>query len=174
MDFPHIEVLEFEGKEYQRIDINSIDFAAMTPVYKVADGGSEEDQTNFSDYNYKESTDPHVIFVARVPFNFTITNHEGKYLFMEAGGYIAFDPALSSEEHKHLWVIPSVHGRQADMLERNYTRADDGNDKRIMEVYRNVIMADRSPISGIQFTMKDLAKAHERVGRDLGNLEKYI
>jgi hypothetical protein len=149
-----------------------------------------EDDSNYGDYDrifqgaaFQNVAIYHYIgkpvFVARVPFNFAIRAPWGRDQFIRAGGFMVYNPNTSHQGHHDIYGTQGAHHRKAGQFEKTYSKIGEDTDPMekidtIEEVYKNVIKADRSPISGIQFNMSDLARAYERIGRELTHdMDKY-
>ncbi len=113
-----------------------------------------------SEYSYQGRE----IYVARVPFHFVLVAPWGRKQFIRAGGFVVYNPSLSSEKHKEIYGTAGSWNRHPGQLEHTYTRADDGNREKIADAYKWVLRCDRSPIAGIQFSRGTMERAHERLG----------
>lgn len=139
-----------------------------------------EDNSDFTDFNfvseaYRYEYIGKPVSVARVPFNFVIHAPWGSDQYIKAGGYVIFNPNTTKEEIRDIYGAEGAHNREGGQLEKTYKIAEDTRKGVINDTFKMVIKADKSPIAGIQFNMPDLARAYDRVGKELtANLERYI
>lgn len=143
-------------------DMKVISDWAFKKLYRLKKDSdySDYDSIRGSEYEYAGKS----IYAARVPFNFFIHAPWGCDQFIKKGGYIIYNTNTSSEEKKDIYGTAGEKDGHSGQLSNTYTIVGDGNEERIRDVYKHVIMADRSPISGIQFNSVDLQKAYARIG----------
>jgi hypothetical protein len=157
----------YSAEEYQ-VKLSPTDKAILHDVIKKMN----EDNSDFSDYNFVEETTEHkytgkTVFVCRVSFNFVIKASWGFDQFVKTGGMIVFNPNTSTEVKRDIYGIDGAKNRQSGDFEKNYQLKSDDNQKKgvIDDTFKNVIKSDKSPIAGIQTTMPLLQKAFERIGK---------
>lgn len=171
-----------EGSLQERLehaDAKVITHESFKKLYAPSD---ENDGTNFTDYNVitqHGEQEGHIyhyigkaIYAARAPFNFVIRAPWNKDQFIKKGGYIIYNTNTSNDRRKDVYGTAGGNNRKAGQMENTYTMVGDGDDRCIRDVYKYVIMADRSPIAGIQFNMKDLERAYDMIGKTLSGSHK--
>lgn len=164
-------------------DVKVIRAEDFPKLYKKTD--VNEDGSNYGDYDriFQGAAFQNVgiydyigkpVYVARVPFNFVIKAPWGKDQYVRGGGLLVYNPNTSHEGRHDIYGIQGAHHRKAGQFEKTYSKVGEDTDllekiDTVEEVYKHVIKADRSPISGIQFNMPDLQRAYERIDK---NMEK--
>ena len=148
---------------------------------------NNDEDTDFSDYSFVDSASKHEyigkeVNVVNVPYNFVVKAPWGYDQFIKKGGYIIYNPHVSSKKYIEIYGIEGAREKTPGQFEKTYSLSGELNGQKLNnkgEVIKDhmplVIKADRSPIAGIQFNNRDLATAYERVGKEItSHLEKFI
>ena len=141
----------------------------FSKLYKVKPQTEDDPEDDTSDkrgtlYEYIGAP----ISIAQVPWPFYLEAPWGARQFLQAKSYIVFNPNTGE------WYgTAGARDRKPGQLENTYTLADD-DPRTISKSFRMVIASDRSPLPGLQFNLKDVAKAYAEAGKDLGKFERYL
>jgi hypothetical protein len=146
-------------------------------IYKDLQSDNE-DNSDFSDFNFIDDLTEHeysgrAVYAARVPFDFVLKAPWGEDQYIRRGGVIIYNPHTSKEKELDIYGIEGSRNRKPGQFEKTYKLATDKG--LIVDTFKMVLKADRSPLPGIQFNNLDLARAYERADKQLqGSLAKYM
>lgn len=120
-------------------------------------------------------------FAAKINFNAVIILKNGEELFVNKGGAVLHNPDDNLPEEEKFKVMEGAVEGKMGQFEQNYgvPKSDeiaDGKAKgTISDTFKNVIKSDRSPVAGIQFNNIQVAKAFEKIGKEVPKLlERYL
>lgn len=144
---------------------------------KANNSDGDESEGDFTDYNFISSSTkvtfcPKEILAGRIPYNFVMTNSYGQDQFVAGGGYIIKGV---DKEAELLYAIEAGKDKSMGDIEKNYSvDADLKDGTTLQDTFKMAIKADKSPIAGMQYNSRDMARAYEQAGKKLLDyMEKY-
>ncbi len=133
------------------------------------------------------------VYAGYVPFNFVLRAPWGEDQFLKRGGLVIYDSNyerhrshkvfeteagrkdFQKEREGLFYAIEGAKSRVPGIFEKTYSIAPGTTGTIIADTFKMAIMADRSPIAGIQFNNRDLAKAYDMAGKNLPDfLKKFL